>query len=1091
MKKISTAVLLLILFLLAGRISAQDEARLLRFPAINGNNIVFTYAGDLYSVDAKGGVARKITSDIGFEMFPKFSPDGKRIAFTGQYDGNTEVYIIPAEGGIPKRITYTATLGRDDVSDRMGPNNIVMDWKDNETVIFRSRWIEFNDWKGQLFEVNANGGPVVQLPLPRGGFASFSEDGTKMAYNRIFREFRTWKRYRGGQADDVWIYDFKNKSTVNITNNPAQDIFPMWSGNKIYFISDRTGRLNLYVYDLNSKETKQITRFTEYDVKFPSIGDKALVFENGGYIYKMNLADEKAEKVNIYLKEDFDSGRGGIVDVSSNVAGWSVSPDGKRGLFDARGDIFTVPAANGVTRNLTNSPGVHDRNSAWSPNGKWIAYISDATGEDEIYIIAQDGKGTPVQLTSKGNNYKFSIAWSPDSKKIIWNDRMQRLHFVDVETKKVTLVDKAESSSIYSYAWSPDSRWIVYTRPEVRSNARIYIYSLEQEKSFPVTDSWYSSSSPEFSADGKYLFFISQRTFTPRYGALEFNHIYTDMSKVYMITLAKDTKSPFAPKSDETSITEENKGDKKEADKKEPAKEQKNGNQVLVNIDFDGILNRIVEITPQAGDYYGLSSVQGKLYYMKRVSPEPRAKLTFFDLEKLKETDLGPVNGYEISADKKKMMVSVDRSFSIIDLPMARVDARERLNLSDMKVVLDRHAEWNQIFNESWRQMRDFLFDPNMHGVDWDKMKKTYEPLVKYVNHRADLTYIIGELIGELNIGHAYVGGGDYPVPQKVDMGLLGARLERDAKTGFYRIAKILKGQNWDKSLRSPLTEIGVNVNEGEYIIAVDGKKTNELTDIYQALINKSDKQVTLTVNSQPKAEGSRETVVIPIQDEHPLYYFNWVEDNVEKVNKATGGKVGYIHIPDMGVAGLNQFSKYYYPQLNKEALIIDDRGNGGGNVSPMILERLNRKMSFITISRNTTPNVDPSGTHIGPKVLLFDEFSASDGDIFAYRFKKAKLGVTIGKRSWGGVVGISGSLPFMDGGTLNRPEHSRYDNEGTEWIMEGYGVDPDIIVDNDPAKEFEGIDQQLDRAIEEALKELKKNPVKLANPPKFPDKSK
>jgi tricorn protease len=462
-----------------------------------------------------------------------------------------------------------------------------------------------------------------------------------------------------------------------------------------------------------------------------------------------------------------------------------------------------------------------------------------------------------------------------------------------------------------------------------------------------------------------------------------------------------------------------------------------------------------------------------------------------YDLDKLKETELGEAGGFEISADKKKMLVNIDGSYSIIDLPQGKIEVKEKLSLADMKMNLDRHAEWKQIFNECWRQMRDFFFAPNMRNVNWEKVKENYAPLVDYVNNRADLTYIIGEMIGELSIGHTYVGGGDYPHPERIKLGLLGAQLERDASTGYYKIAKILKGQNWDKELRSPLTEMGVKANQGDYILAVNGKPTNEMVDIYESLENTADKQVTLTLNSRPNIEGKWETVVVPIDDEHPLYYFNWVENNIEKVNKATDGKVGYIHIPDMGVEGLNEFAKYYYPQLKKEALIIDDRGNGGGNVSPMILERLDRKLQMITIARNSIPNVDPSGTHFGPKVLLTDEFSASDGDIFPYRFRKAKIGEIIGKRTWGGVVGIRGSLPLLDGGYLNKPEFSRYDNEGKEWIMEGHGVDPDIVVDNDPAKEYEGIDQQLNKAIQVIMEKLKANPPVLPPPPPYKDMSK
>jgi tricorn protease len=1039
-------------------------------------------------VSSSGGTARKLTSDIGYELFARFSPDGKHIAFNGQYDGNTEVYLIPAEGGIPKRLTYTATLNRDDVSDRMGPNNIVMCWQGNDTIIYRSRGIEFNDFIGQLFKVSIYGGPSTQLPLPRGGFCSYSPDLKKMAYNRVFREFRTWKHYRGGQADDIWIYDFASKEIENITNNPAQDIFPMWYGNKIYFTSDRDYRLNLFSYNLDTKETKKLTDFKEYDVKFPSIGDNAIVFENGGYIYRFDLSTEKAEKVTININEDFSIGRGKLIDVSKNITNFEISPDGNRALFGARGEIFTVPAKNGNTRNLTNTSNVHERDSKWSPDGKWIAFISDASGEDEIYVIEQDGKSDPIQITKKGDVYKYQIYWSPDSKKILWGDRKQRLQYVDIESKEIITVAEATAFEITDYSWSPDSKWIAYAKPEEKMMQNIFIYSLESKKNIAVTDGWYDSEIPVFSNDGKYLFIVSERNFAPKFGQTEFNQIYQDMAKIYLITLAKDTKSPFEPQSDEVKVKEDN--DRKSTDKKDS--EKKEGPEKLnIKVDEDGIQSRIVEIPTEGSNYFGLEAAGNKLYYMRRGSDDSKSQLVMFDFEKRKEIELGEINGFEISADQRKMLVFQNSNYFIIDIPAQKIDLKEKLNLSDMKMNLDRYAEWKQIFNESWRQMRDFFFAPNMHGVNWQAMKEKYEPLVKYVNHRADLTYIIGEMISELNIGHAYVGGGDYPKAERIKLGLLGAKLERDPVTKYYKIVKILKGQNWDKETRSPLTEIGVDVKEGDYIIAINNKPVNKLSDIYEELVNKADKQVTLKVNSLPKESGSHETIVIPTDDEHQLYYYNWVQNNIDKVDKATNGRVGYIHIPDMGVPGLNEFMKYYYPQLRKEALIIDDRGNGGGNVSPMIIERLKREATMITITRNSSPRFDPSGTHVGPNVFLINEFSASDGDIFPYRVKMNHMGKLIGKRTWGGVTGIRGTLPIVDGGFLNRPEFSRYDLDGKEWIMEGHGVDPDIVVDNDPALEFEGIDQQLNRAIDEALSELKNNPPKLPNHPEYPDMSK
>ncbi len=1079
---------LIAIFLLAGNIIAQEETRLLRFPAIHGSQIVFTYSGDLYSVPTSGGVARKLTNDIGFEMFPRFSNDGKWIAFTGQYDGNTEVFLIPSSGGIPKRLTYTATLGRDDVSDRMGPNNLVMTWMhDNKHIVFRSRMREFNDFKGQLYLASIDGGLSEQLPLPRGGFCSYSPDDNKLAYNRIFREFRTWKRYRGGMADDIWIYDFTTKKTENITNNEALDIIPMWSGNKIYFISDRdvNKRMNLYSYDLTTKETKQLTTFSEYDIKFPSLGDNAIVFENGGYIYRFDLSTEKAEKVSIQIDEDLIGGRGGIVKVADNISNYEISPDGKRALFGARGDVFTVPAKYGATRNLTTTSGIHERSSKWSPDGKYIAYISDVTGEDEIYIEPQDGSAPATQLTMNSSNYKYQIEWSPDSKKILWADRAQRLLYVDIATKAIKEVSKSNAFEFNDYHWSPDSKWITFVKPEDDWMSRIYLYSLENEKEYEVTDKWYSSGQPSFSSDGKYLFFVSDRDFNPTYSATEWNHAYQDMARIYLVTLTKDIESPFKPKSDEVTIKEDKPKTDEKKDKKDDKKEEK---PVVVKIDVDGLKDRIAGVPVQAAGYRNLQSVGSNLYYIRQGSKDEKSQLLMYDFGELKETNLGEIDGYEISADQKKMLVGKDKSYYIIDVPKAKIDLKDKLDLSSMEVNLDKRAEWNQIYNECWRQLRDFFYDPNMHGVGWSSIREKYQKLVPSVNHRADLTYIIGEMIGEVSAGHTYVGGGEYPKPKRIQTGLLAAQLERDSKSGYYRIKTILKGENWDKGSRSPLTEIGVNAKEGDYIVAVDGKSTSTMNDIYESLVNKVDKQVKLKLNSSPDEKGSREVTVLPIGDEANLYYYKWVQNNTKKVEEATGGKVGYIHIPDMGVHGLNEFVKHYYPQLRKKAVIIDDRGNGGGNVSSMIVERLKREIAMISIARNTIPTPDPDAMIWGPKVCLIDEFSASDGDIFPYRFKKYGLGKLIGKRTWGGVVGIRGSLPLLDGGFLMKPEFTRYSTEG-KWIMEGYGVDPDIVVDNDPAKEFAGVDEQLNKAIEVILEELKTLEKNVPPVPEYPIK--
>jgi tricorn protease len=1099
-----------------------DTTRLLRFPATNGRQIVFCYSGELYTVGKEGGVARRLTSGPGYSSFPRFSADGTQLAFTSQYDGNTEVYVMPGDGGAPKRLTTTATLGRDDISDRMGPNNIVMTWENTKPlVVFRSRMKSFNSFNGDLFTVGLDAELPQHLPLPRGGFTSFSPDDSKMAFNRIFREFRTWKHYRGGMADDVWIFDFKTGTTENLTNNPAQDICPMWGpDNHIYFISDRDGRMNLFSIDLTNKETKQLTTFKDFDIKFPSIGKGAIVFEQAGYIWRYDLVNGKASPVPIEIKEDLASGRSALVDASKHIESVSPAPDGERVIAVARGELFSVPAKDGTPRNLTKTPNVHERDAVWSPDGKWIAYNSDTTGENELYVRAQDGKGQPQQLTSGADTYYYQAIWSPDSKKLLWSDRLQRLRYIDVASKAVTPVDQDKFGEIRAYNWSPDSQWITWARSEENELDKVYLFSVANKKPVAVTDDWYSAGNPVFSDDGKYLLLTSGRDFKPTFGETDFSNVYRDLERVYLVTLAKETESPLAPRSDEVG-----KGDKKDKDKdkekdkdksadekkpgakedkKDESKDAKPKKPVVVKVDTDGIQNRIVGFEVVPGNYSDLRMVGDRLFYLRRTLADEsgdddedgggndrKAHLCVYSLEDRKETVLGDVKGYEITADGKKMQVKIDKEYSIIDLPKDKLETKDHtLKLKDLDMQLDRHAEWNQIYFECWRQMRDFFYSPTMNGVDWKAMRDKYAALLPFVNHRNDLTYLIGELIGELNNGHTYVADGERPETPRIKLGLLGAEFSRDAASHAYRIDRILPGENWSKHTKSPLSAIGLNVKEGDYILAINGTAVSTLPNIYDALIGTADKQVILRVNSKPSEEGARDITVVPTADEAPLYYRGWVQKNIDEVSKKTGGEVGYLHIPDMGQPGLNEFTKLYFPQLNKKALIVDVRGNGGGFVSPLVIERLRRALVMVEMSRNGVPRTNPSQTFTGPMVTLIDEFSASDGDIFPFRFKAMGLGKLIGKRTWGGVIGIRNPLPLTDGGQLFRPEFAPYSKDGKDWVIESHGVDPDIVVDNDPSKEFHGEDQQLDRAIQEIQEELKTKRYDLPPIPPYPNRN-
>ena len=1050
-------------FLLVGTTSlaqAADEGRLLRFPATNGSDVVFSYAGDLYKVSINGGESQRITSHPGYEMFARFSPDGKSIAFTGEYDGNREVYIIPAKGGEPVRLTYTSTNSRDDLGDRMGPNNVVMTWSpDGKKILYRNRISD--GFAGKLWSISPSGGMSDKLPLPEGGFCSYSPDGKKLAYNRVFREFRTWKYYKGGMADDIWVYNPENKSVENVTNNIAQDIIPMWIGDEIFFISDRDRTMNLFSYNTVSKTTQKVTDFKEYDIKFPSSNGKIIVFENGGYIYKFDPTTRKAEKISITVNAEGNDARDILKNVKNNITEASTSPDAKRIAVTARGEVFNVPVSKGVTKDLTRSTGIHDREAEWSPDGKYIAYISDATGENEIYIQPAEG-GEAIQLTKDNNTYIRQILWSPDSKSIAYSDMKNRILMVDVASKsKKTIIENPEGE-FYEFSFSPDSRWITYTKSGKNNMDIVYVKDLTSGKEYPVTEKWYNSGNATFSTDGKYIIFSSERDLNPIYSRTEWNHAYTTMKGLYLVPLASTTPSPFLPKD----------GDVQQsvniASKDSKGKSKDSKESVTTQIDPENMLQRIVKLPLPTGNYYNLYSDGKDLWY----NVDGQTKV--FNFESGKDEFIADNTSFKFTPDGKKIMLFKRGSIYVLNAPHGKVSLDEAVDLKDLVAPINYKKEWEQIFNEAWRAYRDGFYLENMHGADWKALKDKYAVMLPYVKCRLDLNYLIGELIGELACGHAYVNPGEYKKPDKIDMGLLGAELKAD-NSGFFKIEKIISGAPYSTSLRSPLTETGMNIKEGEYIVAINGVPTNSVSNIYSLLIGKADVLTELSVNSTPSLSGARKVVVKPINNEYPLYHYNWVQDNIKKVEKATNGRVGYVYIPDMGSDGLNEFTRYFYPQLDKEALIIDDRANGGGNVSPMIIERLLRDPYRMTMYRTTTKTgTIPDATLYGPKVLLINKYSASDGDLFPWSFKATKIGKVIGTRSWGGIIGISGSLPYMDGTDIRVPFFTNYDAKSGKWIVENHGVDPDILIDNNPIKEEMGEDEQLNKAIEVILDELK-----------------
>jgi len=1112
--------------------SAQEmqEGRLLLFPDIHKDRIAFVYAGDIWLIPSSGGAARRITTNPGRELFPKFSPDGKWLAFTGQYDGNLNVYIMPSDGGQPKQLTFYQGSSQP-LSDRMGFLNQVIGWTpDSKNVIFLSRRDASNVWTKRPYTVSIDGGLPQPMFMDEGGLLSFSPDGGKIAYNRIFRNFRQWKRYTGGMAQDITIYDLK-KNIVDevVPHTDYTDTFPMWHGNTIFFTSDRgpEHRLNLYSYEPGSKNVRQLTKFDEFDIMWPSLGPDGIVFENGGYLYTFDFTSQQPHKLTVYVNGERDQAMKHWEDASRRITDFDIAPDGKRGVFGARGEVFTVPAKDGSIRNLTHSPGVREQKVAWSPNGKWIAYISDRTGEDEIYIAPQDGLGPEEQITSGHKGFMFQPAWSPDSSKIAWADQTLRLWYTDIKTKKPVEVDRAKFFEIQNYSWSPDSQWLAYDKAQDSGFSVVYLYGLADRKITPVTSPLNNSFAPVFDPGKRYLYFLSDRDFNEVLGNVDFEFANPKTTRVYMITLTADEPSPFPALSDEVKVKAEepSAGEKtpapeaqpegkknkqppttpsaaeKGAEEKAAETETKQPPKVF-KVDLDGIQNRIVALAvPPAvirtydaskdAIYYGTSPIEG----LSGPIPGEEPAIHAYDLKDRKDKVL--IDGatrFALSTDGSKLLYRTagegPAKYGIIDAKPP--DAPHKpgdgvLDFSGMRTEVDPPQEWKEIFNEVWRQERDYFYEASMNGVDWQKIHDQYAQFLPYVADRYSLTYVMAQMIGELSNSHTYVGGGDYPDLHAVNVGLLGADYELDSASGMYRIKKIYAGENWDSAVRSPLTEPGVNVKEGDYLVAINGRTLRAPQTPDELLVNTANQVVTLSVNAKPTVDGARKMVVKPIADEFNLHELNMIESNRKKVDAASGGLIGYVYLPDMGDAGLNAFVKQFFPQVRKQGIIFDVRYNGGGFVDQLIFERLRRTLAAMASARNFESGTVPDIVFNGYLACVTNHYAASDGDFFSYFFKHYQLGPLIGERTWGGVRGIRGQMPLMDGGYITRPEFSLYGLD-SKWLIENRGVQPDVVVDNPPDLVLKGQDPQLEKAIEMLMEKIKANPKPLPQrPPDLP----
>lgn len=1073
MKKASLLITTMLLFFVSLSLVAQ-EARLLRQPHISGDKIVFMYAGDIYTLPTAGGVATKLTSFEGYEVFPKFSPDGKWIAFSGEYNGSRQIYVIPSEGGKPKQVSFYPDAGV--MPPRGGWDPLPYDWTpDGKKIFVRMNRTEHGQRIGKYFLVDPfNEGLEEPLQIPEGGPATLSPDGKKVAYSIKSREFRTWKRYKAGFAQDVFLYDLEADKIEKLTEYPGTDNFPMWIGTKIYFNSDRDNvnsddprTLNIYAYDLDSKETKKITNFNEYDVMRPARGGDKIVFENGGYLYVLDTSTDKETKVNVIIKDDKVYTRPVYKDVSKNIESYYVSPSGKRALFSARGDLFTVPAEYGDIRNITNTPEIREFSVDWSPDGKYITYISEASGDYELYIKKYNSSDNPIQLTSNTGSWITGYVWSFDSKKIIFADKKNRLRFVDVETKDLTEVDNSKYGGFGGYRWSPDNKGIAYAKDAENGLSSIWFYSLDENEKYQLTSDNTNESSPVFSTDGKMLSFVSRRDYN--FGRRNFD------AKIYVGTLQADMEKPFSYRNDDEDIKEES-----DKNGKENGKDKKEGkDEPVVKIDFEGFENRVAAYPVSTGGYFSLTPVEGGLLYMKN------GTLYKFDMEERKENEIMKgIRNYTLTADGKKFMYLKGQDYGIAPLKPKQKPNTGKLDLSKMKMKIDPVVEWRQIYTDGWRIMRDWFYDPNMHGVDWKGMHDKYLPLVEHVAHRTDLDYIFGELIGELNSGHTYVNSGDAITAERVPIGLLGCEFSADED--FYKISHIYQGENWNPQLRSPLTESGMSVKEGEYLIGIDGNliRTNE--NPYKYLQNKLDVEITLLINSKPSEDGAREVKVKPIGSEIALRHYQWVENNRKIVEELSGGRIGYIYVPNTGFPGFREFYKGWFSLNNKDALIIDERYNGGGSIPEPMINDMSRKTLQYWDVRNTELGTTPGITHEGPKVMLINGRSSSGGDAFPAYFRTLNLGPLIGQTTWGGLIGYSGSPRFVDGGGFAVPQFAYVNNDG-EWDVEYYGVKPDIEVFDDPPLIQAGRQPMIEKAVEYLLEELKKNPPKKINRPDGP----
>ena len=1063
--------------------ASNEKPLLLRHPTISRTRIVFTFANDLWSVSRDGGDAVHLTTGIGVESDPIFSPDGSQIAFTGEYDGNIDVFVMPAAGGTPKRLTYHPS-----------PDRAIGWTPDGKQVLFSSNRTSYSNFS-RLFTVPAEGGPETQLPLDRAVEGSYSPDRAKFAYVPTDQWQRAWKRYRGGQTTPIWLATLSDSSVLKIPRNNSNDFNPMWVGDTVYFLSDRNGPVSLFAYDTKSKQVTEAVKNTGLDFKSASAGPDAIVYEQFGSIHIYDLKSRKTRDVAVRLTGDLPELRPHFRKIAPNeIRGAGISPTGARAVFVAHGEVFSVPAEKGDIRNLTNSPAAEEREPAWSSDGKSIAYFSDASGEYTLEIRDQNGLGEPRRIVlGHPPAFPYAPRWSPDSKKIAYTDKTLNVCYVELEKGTPVRID----TDIYAGpmalnpAWSPDSKWIAYTRKLKSHLHAVFVYSLDQNKTFQVTDGMSDAANAQFDQEGKYLYFTASTDTALSSGWLDMSSIQRPVTRsVYLAVLAKDLPSPLAPESDE---------EKPPApDAKKPDDTAKK--ETTVRIDLENISQRILALPIPARNYVSMSAGKtGVLFLVEApmVSPMtgPGEGLTVhtFDLKTRKTDKIREgINSFILSANGEKMLYRQGQQYFIAAAAKAPAtppppgQGGGPLRLDTLEAWVDPPAEWEHMYHQVWRDERDFFYDPGLHGLNKEAIEKKYEPYLANIASRDDLNYLFEEMLGEMTVGHMFVGGGDKPEVKRVSGGLLGA--DFTIENGRYRFSRVYSGENWNPSLNAPLTQPGVNVVAGEYLLAVQGREVRPPANLYSFFEETAGKSIVIRVGPDPGGANARDVIVVPVASETSLRNFAWIEDNRRKVDQLTGGRVGYVYLPNTGGSGYANFNRYFFSQVGKEAVIVDERFNGGGSIADYIIDYLRRPIMGRFSMREGEDITVPMTGIFGPKVMIVNEMAGSGGDAMPWLFRKSGIGPLVGTRTWGGLVGhYTGPGDLIDGGNVGTPNLAFYNLDGA-WDVENHGVSPDYEVEMNPKVVREGHDPQLEKAVEVVMEQLKKSPVNYGKRPSYPN---